>query len=242
MAKPVITPIAAAILVENNYFAPGAKDMLFREVEFPANDAHFLAGPFKHEGRFYGLATVRHEPEALAESAMLQKQSERCLVSLRHCAMPYPIAQIVHAQFGNSSEMHLYKDEASGKLWSYSDLDLKLGADEIADELKAKLTPYATRCSFFYKTEGARVAVEALLTAEQLEQWQSSLEVMTGQVIDEVKQTECCAERPYQIYLCGNDDSSWTTTRATMKDVEALFADIEKRGSAAVYDNMTFTN
>lgn len=242
MAKPVITPIAAAIVEEQNYFAPGAKDMLFREVEFPENDAYFLAGPFKHEGRFYGLATVRHEPEALAEAVMLQKERERCLVTLRHCAMPYAIAEIVHAKFGNSSEMHLYKDEASGKLWSFSDLDLKLGGDEIADELKAKLTPYASRCSFFYKTEGARLAVEAVLTAEQLEQWQSALGKMTGHVIDEVKLTECCAERPYQIYLCGNDDSSWTTTCATLQDVDALFADIAKRGSAAVYDNMTFTN
>ncbi len=206
-------------------------------VEFPADDAYFLAGPFQHEGKFYGMVNITHSPDELAQAELLERARLDVLTPDSDSYMPYTARNRLRLDYPNG--MGLYYDEVTKT--SYSELDLKVGVSEIPEDIQNRLVR-SCECAPFFQTKAAQALVMSDLTPGEREEWLKSLEDAAARVVEEMRATSACKELPYRIYLYGNDDASWTTVVASEVEVQALLADLRARGVKAVQDRMLFTN
>lgn len=227
----MITKIAQDIISQHPYYAPSnhSSDILIvlDAIKFSDEDASRLAGPFLNN---YGLVYIEYNPNSLPISEQHAETLQHCLTS--HTCFPYQYQKKIEDKFGKSSEFW-YNNELKQSL---SDIDIRLGADT---------TGYTKRdaiCSLFARTElGWKELLSALTEDEQ----ETCLQYATKQAEEWCNDDEYCIdckERPYTVYLCGNDDASWTKAFSTVQDALMLIVDLQQYGFSVVDNQMYFTN
>ena len=144
----------------------------------------------------------------------------------------------------NSSEY--FRDPKTGTV--FSDLDLKYGLKELDPEAVKRAKKYKTstnksvHCSMFWTTHAATLKIQSMLTADELGLLFAKLEESYLSVKREIEITAPTVNKPWKLYLCGNDDSSWTRAYHSKEEVHNALDAIRKRGFGYVSDHMMFTN
>jgi len=206
----------------------------FLAIEYDEFESHFLAGPFIHEDKHYGLVSIYEkiglEPIQVYIDDMRKKQLQGDSTTY----MPAAARQRVDQYFGAST---FYFDDQTKQ--SYSSLDLEFGKKEIEPDVLKRLKKF-DKCGVFFRTQGAAAKVQSLLTSKEISQWGQSLVLSANRLEEEMRKTQVCAEKPYYVHLAGTDDCSWGVALQSSQDVEQLINDIYDADNVSKL--MWFTN
>lgn len=227
----------AKLLVESRYqgYTLKKKNVLFfGAVEYEKDDADFLAGPFEHNNKYYGLVYVTTETKLQPIAEILKQMHHECMNNNSETWMPYSVRRRIKDYFKSCI---CYRDNRTNML--YSSLDLEYGKNEIKPEILDRLVSLG-ETGLFFKTEGAKKEILSWFTQSELNEWHANLKDFADKVCFEVERTTPCIEKPYKIYLYGTDDTSFTTTVATEKDWKNFVKNMNT--STFVHENMLFTN
>lgn len=210
------------------------KEVFFGAFEFEEDDSYFLGGPFSHQGKKYGLVSVRVAKALEPIETIVGSLYKEMTTGNSTTYMPHATRKRVEARYEKSD---FFFDEVTKQ--SYSDLDLQYGSDEIDPSVKERLKKTGV-CGIFFNTNGARQVISSLLTQSEINEWQNALERTAKETCEEMHKIASCVERPYQIYLYGTDDSSFTTTVATEEEWQKFLSDMKT--SDFVHEHMVYTN
>ena len=202
----------------------------------PFNDGSFLAGPFKYDNGEYALISISTKPE-------LQpfKEIEKDLMSSKPDLLyaDYSARKKIDDFFGkNYSEYYFHKELK----FSFSDIDIKYGSDElpsdykkyVSDELMSKTTVFAS-------TNKGISKIKSLLSEEDIISWNNNVFKSNSKVLEELRNTSICEERPYGLYLSGNDDAAWNKSFESLEDLYSLLDEILEGGHQVIFDKMSFS-
>ena len=238
MSLHTATEIAKAIFAENQSGPLGddedRREVFFGAFEFEDDDSYFLAGPFQYQGKCYGLVSVRMAKQLEPIDTITARLYAEMTTPESTTYMPYAARQRVQARYEKSD---FFFDEVTKQ--SYSDLDLQHGVDEIDPAVKKRLKQTG-ECGIFFNTKGARQVVCNLLTPSEINDWQTAMETTARGACEETRRTTSCVERPYEIYLYGTDDCSFTITVTSEADWKKFLSDMKT--SDFVHEHMVFTN
>lgn len=212
-------------------------------IEFDKEHSYKLAGPYIHEDKHYALAVVTLHDEQRTLEEILKDTKEKFY------SRPYSLSFIPYlarerlfkAMVLNDYSM-LYQDPVTG--FYFSDLDLKYGRNELDPEVvdRAALLSSDRPHRPFWVTTGASLKITDALTFSEASEMYANMANVYEMVRSEMTVTTPSVGRPWRIYLCGNDDSSWTKAYATKKDVDEAIASIRKDGFGYVATYMKPTN
>lgn len=221
-----ITPIAKKILSAYPYFENSKYAILIDAIPFSENESPLLAGPFLKK---YGLVKIKHYPNELSIDEIYQKglaDSKNRLINY-----PYKYRKRVEESFNNKSEHWYCKTTKT----SISDIDISCGANNHGFELIGYSGVFAT-------TEKGITKMRSVLSEAELIICDQYCISTHEEYFKTYEYSILCKERPYLVYLCGNDDASWSKCTETLDEAELLVADLKKYGFGVVQEQMIFTN
>lgn len=218
------------------------KILFFGAVEYPESKSAFLAGPHHIAGKDFGFFTLEvsknvHSVEEL-RTIYADEENPKGMDSTLY--MPYLARQRVHDYFGEASDF--LSDRKTFE--SYSDLDIKYGKDEIPSDFKPSLKEgeKPTQCGLFFRTKGALNKVLECLTSAEIDEWKQNLIKSNLSILNEIIVCGATAEKPYKVFLFGNDDASWSLAFATEDEAVEFITNELPKGYEAISKHMRFTN
>lgn len=267
----IVNPLTSQILKShldgsfNDYFdwrkregEVGERLMEIRAIEFPYEESYFLAGPIMFQGKAYGMAYFQHKKDAEPIAVLEQKQIDSMKRITDLTWAPYPI-KVQFAKYldphctvpHSPATEHFFDPETKQ---SFSALDLRFGgAEELDHKMIARAKKYsrakakaegktAMLCTAFWKTKIAEKRIREYMGKEVVGTILEEQAKLAHQWNEEERNVIFCKERPYQIYLLGTDDASYTKTFES-EELMYKFADRMKQlGGQFVTNTMTFTN
>lgn len=220
----------------------GVVDLEAYAIEFSEADSYMLAGPYKYEDKYYGLLIVTRHDEQRTLAEILQDLKEKSYsMATSTVWMPYSAAEKVKAFLGKVA-VDYYRDPQTGI--HFSELDLKYGLDELDPMVvqRAKKNSNKEQCGTFWRTKGALNKILDKLTFYEVSKTNEKIAEVFESSVRELSITGVSVEKPWRIYLTGNDDSSWTKSMATKEEVDEFIENIKSKGLDFVQDHMAFTN
>lgn len=212
-------------------------------IEFQKGDSHHLAGPYIHEDKHYGLVVVTRHDEQRTLEEILRDTKEK------HYSRPYSLGFIPHAareRIFKSSTLgcycQQYVDPVTG--FYFSDIDLKYGRNELNLEVvdRSVKSDNGYRIAPFWVTMAASLKISGMLTFTETSKMYADMNKVYEMVRKEMLIAAPTVDTPWKLYLCGNDDSSWTKVYATKEEVDEALELLRKEGFGYVFRCMQFTN
>jgi hypothetical protein len=229
-----------------------------RAIEFDNDEAYFLAGPVMFQGKSYGMAYFQHRPGCKP----IAQQEEEMIENYKHVTnlsyMPYEYKEKFykyldpHADRANNCATEFFFDPETKR--SFSALDLRFdGAREIDHKVITRGRKHSRAqakkegktgifCGAFWTTKIAEERIGEYIGKEAIEATIEKQLKVAHEINEENRNVAFCAERPYQLYLLGTDDTSFTKTFETLEVMEKFAQSIKQLGSRIVTSQMTFTN
>lgn len=229
-----------------------------RAIEFPEDQAYFLAGPVWFQGKTYGMAYFQHKenckPIAQLEAEMIEEYEH--IRSLTY--MPHEYKEQFykyldpHADRANNCSTEMFYDPVTKTFLSALDLRFD-GAREIDSKIITRAKKHSRAqakkegktgifCGAFWTTKIAEERICEYIGKEAIEATIEKQLKVAQEINEENRNVAFCAERPYQLYLLGTDDTSFTKTFETLEVMEKFAQSIKQLGSRIVTSQMTFTN
>ena len=220
----------------------GVVDVEAYTIEFSEEDSYHLAGPYHFDGKCYGLVIVTRHDEQRTLAEILRDIEVRNYTNLTSTVWMTPSSVKTIKDFVGKDYSDYYFDKETGI--SFSDLDLKYGLKELDHQAvgRAKKAFKGGRCAIFWKTKGANSVIISKLTYYENYEAHSRMMAAFESTKRELTITAPTVDRPWRIYLCGNDDASWTMAAESEEKVKEVLEDIKSKGFNYVNDNMAFTN
>jgi hypothetical protein len=191
------------------------------------DQAYILAGPF---AKRFAYVEISHSTEDLQtpeeQSSSIRKHTIESVIF-----WPYALREKIFKAFGQSCQFWFNKDLKT----SISDLDISEGASTDG-------FVYCSECSLFATTEKGIKKLFSPLSEYEYEKGLKELEPKILQYIEEAEKTIPTTKKPYRVYVCGNDDASWSKTFSTIEECKLLLEDLHNYGADAMLEQMVFTN
>lgn len=229
-----------------------------RAIEFPADEAYFLAGPIGFQGKTYGMAYFQYKEDAEPIEVLEQRQIDS-MKRIRDLSWaPYSIRTQFskyldpHSEIAHNAATEYFYDPVT-KI-SFSAIDLRFGG---ADELGHKVVTrgkkesrarakregkVAQMCQAFWHTKIAEERIRDYMGKDAVEAILAKQAELALKWNEEERYVTFCKERPYSLYLLGTDDTSYTKTFATKEEMYKFADRIKGASSEFVTSQMTFTN
>ncbi len=185
--------------------------LYFGAIEYPKEDAYFLAGPFEYDNKYYGLVNVTTENNLRSITQILAEARKDSMLKNSDMWIPYNAKQRLRDYY-KTCVLYYHKKTKH----YFSNIDLAYGINEIDMSVLDQCERFED-VSLYFSTEGARKEILSWLTKAEIAEWESSLTKMADNVCDVLEKTAYSIERPYQIFLYGTDDVSYISTVATEK-------------------------
>lgn len=213
--------------------------VLFAAFNFQEDDSYFLAGPFEHHNKYYGLVSVYYNTNAEPKDTLRAKFFAKSFKQESLAYLNYQARVRIEDNFGKGTEF--YRVPGEGDQPYFSGLDLKFGKKDIPEDVLNKLEKSKDLCALFFKTPSALAEIIKLLTEQEILEWKESLKSNAEECWLEVESTATYVERPFKVHLQGTDDCSFEANFSTKQDVINFLKELPILGSAVV-SKMTFTN
>jgi len=203
------------------------KNILFIDAVDFKDQAYILAGPFAERFAYVEISQSTKDLQTPEEQAYsIRKDTIDSIIF-----WPYKFQEKIKKSVGNSSQ-HWFNKTLG---YSISDLDIQEGAS-------TEGYTYSGDCSLFATTEKGLKKLFSPLTSSEYEEGLKELEPKILQYIDEAEKVCPTTKKPYRVYVCGNDDASWSKTFATIEECKLLLEDLHNYGADAMLEQMVFTN
>lgn len=212
-------------------------------IEFQKGDSHHLAGPYIHEDKHYGLVVVTRHDEQRTLEEILHDTKDRYYARPRSLSfIPYNARERLFKASALNDYCQQYIDPVTG--FYFSDIDLRYGRNELDPEVveRSIRNDNGHRTTPFWVTMAASLKISDMLTFDETSQMYANMANVYEMVRKEMTRASPSVENPWRLYLCGNDDSSWTQTFPTKEDVDVAIEAIKKEGFGYVFRCMQFTN
>ena len=267
----IVNPLTSQILKSHkktsfgNYFdwrerSGDAADTLLeiRAIEFPADDAYFLAGPVGFQGKTYGMAYFQYKEDAESIEVLEQRQIDSMKRIRDLTWAPYSVRQ----EYGKYLDPHCNVPHGAATEYfydpvtkiSFSAIDLRFGgSDELGHRVvtrgKKESRARAKRegkvaqiCQAFWHTKIAESRIREYIGKEAVDAILTKQAELALKWNEEERYVAFCKERPYRLYLLGTDDASYTKTFPTKEEMYKFADRIKGASSEFVTSQMTFTN
>lgn len=229
-----------------------------RAIEFPADDAYFLAGPVGFQGKTYGMAYFQYKENAESIEVLEQRQIDSMKRIRDLTWAPYSVrAQFSkyldpHSDIPHNAATEYFYDPVT-KI-SFSAIDLRFGgSDELGHRVvtrgKKESRARAKRegkvaqiCQAFWHTKIAESRIRDYMGKEAVDAILAKQAELALKWNEEERYVAFCKERPYRLYLLGTDDSSFTKTFPSKEEMYKFADRIKGASSEFVTSQMTFTN
>lgn len=233
-----ITPLAEKILEENKWLVIKKTNgtistILVDAIDFGKN-ASFLAGPFLKK---YGLIQLTFERNPKTVREIVDHAIESSFKSNTY--MPYPLKVKLFEKYGSDGTKAYVKINKSYRgelLISQIDYDL------LTDVQKSKYKEDGV-CGIFAQTKKGIAEMHSLFNEEEMQLWRDEVVKSFKSFEEEIEEAYHNKEKPYMLYLCGNDDFSWGKNFHSEFDALGFLNELKGRdGFIIAQSKMTFTN
>jgi len=227
----IITKEAEYIINKHPYFKRNRKDCLLIDAIDFGEESYFLDGPFEDN---MGLVYIYYDSPAKTFKEICEETTKS--VKRKPIFYPYHVANKIYKYFGIDGEnkSEYWYNRKTGN--SISNIDIKAGSSKEGYSFNNDY------CTLFVETENGLKLIKSILTEQELYEIEDVTNSRIEKMIQEMLHIESCKERPYSVYLCGNDDASWTKTFSTLEEAKLLILDLKKYGKIVVQEQMKFTN
>lgn len=228
----IITAAAKNLLDEQDVaYYEKQTDILYLDAVDFGDDASRLAGPFNEK---YGMVYVRFK-DNLKPLQEIFKEWDQSRMS-GETYMPESLRRKLKFHYGDGT---CYWIRRQPEFSFISDLDYELMPleERVGYEQKDQ-----SKCTHFFATKRGMAHMLQYVTDEEMLEWQVRCQKAKERAEKNAHKETMCAERPYMVSVCGNDDASWGLTFATMDQAMQCVRDLHQYGFGVVDEQMCFTN
>ena len=229
----MITKIALDLAEKDSWFKSimsKTKPTVYVDAINFRDEAYVLAGPFCEKYAYAEITDHSQDKDLKSEKELenfIRKDTRDTLIF-----WPYKYQQKIKDAFGTGCD-YWYSEEKGD---SISQFDIETGTHP------QSYKKTGSKCSLFATSEKGIKKLFSPLSEDEYQDGLKQLESKIERYITDALETCPTKEKPFKVYVCGNDDASWSKTFATLDECKLLIMDLHDYGASAMSEQMTFTN